>query len=103
VAVLGGVYPFLAAALGAIGCFMTGSTTSSNALFSSLQAETATLLGLPRPALLATQTAGANVGNALAPVVVTIGATAVDAGDHEPAILRRTALPAVALLGLVRC
>lgn len=101
VGVLGGLYPVAAPAIGAVGSFTTGSTTSSNALLSSLQAESATLLELPPAALLAGQTAGGNVGNAVAPVVVAVGAMAVDATDRVSAILRRTLPPALVLLALV--
>lgn len=101
VAATGPVYPALAPLIGAVGSFLTGSTTSSNALFSSLQAQVAVLLDIPAPLLLAAQTAGANVGNSLAPVVLVIGISAVGGGVKTSRVLRIALLPAVVLLVVV--
>ncbi|HEX6515695.1 MAG TPA: L-lactate permease [Nocardioidaceae bacterium] len=97
----GWLYPLFAAAVGGVGSFLTGSTTSSNALFSSLQAEVADLLGVAQPVLLAAQTAGANVGNSLAPVVLLIGIGAVGGGVRMDRVLRKVLLPAAVLLATV--
>jgi lactate permease len=96
--VAGSGFPLLAPAVGAMGSFVTGSTTSSNALFAALQAEVAVLVDLPAPVLLAAQTAGGNVGNAIAPVVILIGATAVDALEETGQILRACLVPVAVLL-----
>jgi lactate permease len=94
----GGGYPMVAPFVGALGSFVTGSTTSSNALFSALQHDVAGLIG-DRPAdLLAAQTAGANVGNSLAPVVLTLGVVAVGNATSVSAVLRRTLWPGLCLL-----
>jgi lactate permease len=99
--VAGGVYPAVAPVVGALGSFMTGSTTSSNALFAPLQAQVATVLDVDPSVLVAAQTAGGNVGNALAPVVVLVGATTVGATDGVAQVLRRCLLPAALLLVVV--
>ncbi|MBM6399983.1 L-lactate permease [Phycicoccus sonneratiae] len=98
-AAAGSAYPAVAPLVGALGSFVTGSTTSSNALFSALQAEVATLTGAPRADLLAGQLAGGNIGNSLAPVVIVLGLSAVG-GDRSSAgrVLRTTLLPAAVLL-----
>ena len=70
-------YPAMAPLVGALGSFITGSTTSSNALFSALQADVAHLIGDPPADLLAGQLAGGNIGNSLAPVVILLGLSAV--------------------------
>ena len=94
----GRAYPVVAPFVGALGSFITGSTTSSNALFSSLQHDVARLIG-DRPAdLLAAQTAGGNVGNSLAPVVIMLGVTAVGSSTSLSAVLRSTLWPALVLL-----
>lgn len=91
-------YPVVAPFVGALGSFVTGSTTSSNALFSALQHDVARLVG-DRPAdLLAAQSAGANVGNSLAPVILTIGVVAVGNATSVSAVLRRTVWPGLCLL-----
>lgn len=97
----GKAYPAVAPFVGALGSFITGSTTSSNALFSALQRDVASLVG-DRPAdLLAAQTAGANVGNSLAPVVIAIGVIAVGSRTSVSAVLRMTVWPALVLLASV--
>ena len=94
----GRAYPGVAPFVGALGSFITGSTTSSNALFSALQHDVALLIG-DRPAdLLAAQTAGGNVGNSLAPVVILLGVTAVGSSASLSGVLRSTVWPAMVLL-----
>lgn len=99
--VAGGVYPALSPVVGAVGSFMTGSTTSSNALFAPLQAQIAGVMGVAPAVLVAAQTAGGNVGNSLAPVIVLIGATTVGAPEAFSRILRMCLLPAAVLLAAV--
>ncbi len=94
----GPAYPALAGAIGALGSFTTGSTTSSNALFSGLQADVARLIGVPPSELLAGQISGGNVGNSVAPVVVLLGATAVGIRERMPEVLRAVLVPAAVLL-----
>lgn len=83
--------------LGTFGTALTGSTTASNALFSALQASVAGELGVAPEALLSGQTAGGNVGNALSPVNVAVGAAAVGVAGREGEVIRRN-LPAAGLL-----
>ena len=87
-AVLGGGFVVLSAPLGAFGTMLTGSTTASNALFAPLQAQVAHSLGLAPETLLAGQTAGGNVGNALAPIVAAVGLAAAGARGREAEVLR---------------
>ncbi len=95
----GAAYPAIAPLVGALGSFITGSTTSSNALFSALQVQVAGLIGDPASVLLAGQLAGGNIGNALAPVVIVLGLSAVGGGRSSTGqVLRMTLLPAAALL-----
>ena len=97
-AATGHAYPAMAPLVGALGSFITGSTTSSNALFSALQREVAQLIG-DRPAdLLAGQLAGGNIGNSLAPVVILLGLSAVGSVRSAGQVLRMTLLPAAVLL-----
>lgn len=94
----GSAYPWFVPSIGALGSFITGSTTSSNALFSSLQAEVSDLMGLRTGPLLAGQLAGGNIGNSLAPVVALLGIGAIGGGVEMSAVLRRTLVPALVLL-----
>ena len=100
-ATLGLGFVAVSAPLGALGTILTGSTTASNALFSSLQAEVAVALAV-LPAILVTgQTAGGNIGNALSPAVTSVGTAAAGAVGREGEILRRNLGAAALLLGTV--
>lgn len=94
---LGTMWPAVAPSVGALGSFVTGSATASNVLFTNLQEQAATTLGLPLVIMLAAQSVGAAVGNAICPHNIIAGAAAVGAAGREGEILRRT-LPACALL-----
>jgi lactate permease len=98
---LGLGFVVVSAPLGALGTVITGSTTASNALFSSLQAEVAVVLGLLPAMLLSGQTAGGNIGNTLAPAPAAVGAASVGAGGQEGAVLRRNLAGAGILLATV--
>jgi lactate permease len=97
----GEVYVALAPVIGAVGSFVTGSTTSSNALLASFQAQVAQLIDVAPTALVAAQTAGGNVGNSLAPVVILVGAGAVSAPHVFSQVVRLCLLPAGVLLAVV--
>lgn len=92
-----GSFPAFAPLVGGIGSFITGSTTTSNALFAGLQLQIAERLDIAPPVLLAAQTVGGNVGNAVAPVVILIGVTTLDEPDALGTVLRRC-LPAAGVL-----
>lgn len=94
---LGVVFVAVSPLLGTFGTALTGSTTASNALFSALQAGVAEQLDIAPEILLSGQTAGGNVGNALSPVNVAVGAAAVGVAGREGEVIRRN-LPAAGLL-----
>jgi lactate permease len=98
---LGRAFVVVSAPLGALGTVLTGSTTASNALFASLQAEVAIAIGLLPAILLAGQTAGGNIGNTLAPGVAAVGTAAAGASRREGEVLRRNLVDAAILLGVV--
>ena len=83
-------YAFLSNSIGALGAFMTSSSTSSNVLFSDLQHTVAHLKGLPEAAIIAAQSAGGSIGNAIAPANVVLGASTAGISGQEGAILRKT-------------
>ena len=90
------VYPLFAPFIGTLGAFMTGSNTNSNVVFGALQQETATLLALSVPIVLAGQTAGASLGSILAPAKIIVGCSTVGLGGQEGPVIRR-----MLLLGLI--
>ncbi len=83
------IFPLFAPFIGTLGAFMTGSNTNSNVVFGALQQETATLLGLSIPVLLAGQTAGASVGSVLAPAKIIVGCSTVGLSGEEGPVIRR--------------
>lgn len=94
----GAWWPWISPWVGALGSFITGSATASNVLFTSLQAETASALGLPVAVLVAAQCFGAAVGNVICPHNVIAGAATVGLAGQEGSILRQTVWPCVAYL-----
>jgi lactate permease len=94
----GAIYPVAAPWVGALGAFMTGSNTNSNALFTGLQQETAALLGLSIPVILAGQTAGASIASVLAPTKLLVGIGTVGLAGQEGLILRRLAVYLIPIL-----
>ena len=58
----GAAFPFFSPFLGWLGVFLTGSDTSSNALFSSLQSTTAHQIGVSDTLLVAANTSGGVTG-----------------------------------------
>jgi lactate permease len=86
----GFVFPFVAAFLGWLGVFLTGSDTSSNTLFGPLQAQTAQQLGNVSPILTAgTNSSGGVMGKMISPQNLSVGAAGVNKVGAEGEIFRR--------------
>ncbi|HEY1421335.1 MAG TPA: L-lactate permease [Candidatus Dormibacteraeota bacterium] len=86
----GFIFPFVAAFLGWLGVFLTGSDTSSNTLFGPLQAQTAQQLGNVSPILTAgTNSSGGVMGKMISPQNLSVGAAGVNQVGAEGAIFRR--------------
>lgn len=75
--------------LGWLGTAVTGSDTSANALFATLQQTAATKAGIDPTLLVAANTAGGVVGKMVSPQNLTIAATAVGLLGRESDILRK--------------
>jgi len=75
--------------LGFIGAALSGSNTSSNALFGALQAATSKLLGLPAPLLPAANSIGAELGKPVAPQTVSVGVSTSPYVRKEGIIIRK--------------
>jgi L-lactate permease len=86
----GFIFPFIAAFLGWLGVFLTGSDTSSNTLFGALQAQTAQQLGNVSPILTAgTNSSGGVMGKMISPQNLSVGAAGVNKVGAEGEIFRR--------------
>ena len=102
--VLESVFPFASPYIGLLGAFMTGSNTNSNVVFAGLQQQTATLLGLAVPVILAAQTTGGSLGSMLAPAKIIVGCSTAGLSGEEGQVLRKTIVYGViitAVIGLV--
>ncbi len=82
-------YALVAPLIGALGAFITGSNTNSNVLFGVLQQNTAELMNLSVPLILAAQTAGGSVGSVLAPAKVIVGCSTVGLAGEEGNVMRK--------------
>lgn len=85
----GAAFAFLSPLLGWLGTAVTGSDTSANALFATLQQTAATNAGLDPTLLVAANTSGGVVGKMISPQNLTIAATAVGLVGRESDILRK--------------
>jgi lactate permease len=85
----GALFAFLSPILGWIGTAVTGSDTSANALFATLQQTAAQEIGLDPTLLVAANTSGGVVGKMISPQNLTIAATAVGLLGRESDILRK--------------
>ena len=97
----GVVYPFFAAMLGWLGVAVTGSDTSSNVLFGSLQTITANRLGLHPTLMAATNSSGGVMGKMIDAQSICVASTATGWVGHEWRILRYVFFHSLALAGLV--
>ncbi len=98
------LYPFLSPLIGTLGVFLTGSNTSSNALFGMLQVITAHGLNLSDILMASAGNAGSTAGKMISPQSIVIAATAVGLLGKEGLIMRKTikyTIPYVLFLGLL--
>ena len=98
----GAAFAFLSPILGWLGTAVTGSDTSSNALFATLQQTAAQQAGLDPTLLVAANTSGGVVGKMISPQNLTIAATAVGIVGRESELFRKVVLWSIGLL-LVLC
>ncbi|MEV6349166.1 L-lactate permease [Actinoplanes sp. NPDC051851] len=97
-ATAGTVFVFLSSILGWIGVAVTGSDTSSNALFGALQVQTATKAGLDPVLLAAANSSGGVLGKMISPQNLAIAASAVGMAGREGDIFRRVLIWSLLLL-----
>lgn len=98
IAGVGAAFAFFAPILGWLGTAVTGSDTSANALFSTLQQTAAVKANVDPALMVASNTSGGVVGKLVSPQNLTIVATAVGLVGRESEILRKVILWSVGLL-----
>jgi lactate permease len=97
----GWLYPFFAPLLGWLGVALTGSDTSCNALFGSLQRITAEQLGLNPVLIVASNSTGGVMGKMIDAQSIVVAAIATGQSGGEGRILRFVFFHSVVLAGLV--
>jgi len=90
VAAVGGIFPFFSVFIGWIACFLSGSDTSSNALFGNLQVVAAKQLHLSPVLMAATNSSGAVTSKMISPQNVTTGVSTTSLKGKEGLVIRRT-------------
>ncbi len=86
----GALFPFFSPILGWLGVFLTGSDTSSNALFCKLQATSAETLGVDPVVTVSANASGGVTGKMISPQSIAIGAAAVGLVGKESDLFRFT-------------
>ena len=86
----GYLFPLFAPVLGWLGVFITGSDTSSNALFGKLQSVTATSIGIDPVITVAANTSGGVIGKMISPSSIAVAAAAGNLVGKESKLFRFT-------------
>lgn len=97
----GALYPFFGTLLGWLGVALTGSDTSSNVLFGSLQKITAEQTGLSPILMAAANSSGGVMGKMVDAQSIVVASTATNWYGHEGSILRYVFFHSVALAALM--
>jgi lactate permease len=94
-------FPFFAAVLGWLGVFMTGSDTSSNALFGKLQEVTARAIGVDPVVTVAANASGGVCGKMISPQSLSVATAATHLVGREADILHFTLKHSIILTALI--
>jgi len=94
-------YPFFGTLIGWLGTASTGSDTSSNVLFGSLQKLTAQQLGISPYLMTSANSTGGVMGKMIAPQSIVVATTATNQYGSEGIILRFVFLHSLALASLM--
>ncbi len=97
----GFLYPFFGTMLGWLGVALTGSDTSSNVLFGSLQRISAEQLGLSPVLMASANSSGGVMGKMIDAQSIVVASTATEWYGHEGDILRYVFFHSLALAALM--
>jgi lactate permease len=95
------LYPFFGTLLGWLGVALTGSDTSSNVLFGSLQKITSEQTGINPVLMAAANSSGGVMGKMVDAQSIVVASTATNWFGHEGRILRYVFFHSVALAVLM--
>lgn len=97
----GKAFPFFAPVLGWLGVFLTGSDTSSNALFGSMQKTAAEQIGVDPSLTVAANSSGGVCGKMISPQSISVATAATGLVGEEGTIFRFTLLHSIAMVILM--
>lgn len=98
----GWLFPFFSPLIGWLGVFLTGSDTSSNALFGSLQRTTAEMVGMDPALAVAANSSGGVTGKMISPQSISVATAATGLVGQEGNLFRFTLKHSIAMT-LVVC
>jgi lactate permease len=101
ISTVGAIFPFFSVFLGWIACFLSGSDTSSNALFGNLQVVAARQLNLSPVLMAASNSSGAVMSKMISPQNVTTGVSTTELAGKEGLIIRRTFMHSIILAAIL--
>jgi lactate permease len=99
----GVLFPFFAPVLGWLGVFITGSDTSSNALFGRLQSATASSIGVDPIVTVGANLSGGVIGKMISPQSIAVAAAAGGLVGRESDLFRFTLKHSFILLSIICC
>ena len=97
----GPAFPFFAPVLGWMGVFLTGSDTSSNALFGSMQKTAAQQLGIDPNLTVASNSTGGVCGKMISPQSISVATAATGLVGQESTIFRFALPSSIAMIILI--
>jgi len=99
----GAAFPFFSPFLGWLGVFLTGSDTSANALFGSLQATTAHQVGVSDILMVAANSSGGVTGKMISPQSIAVACAATGLVGKESDLFRFTLKHSLFFATIVGC
>ena len=94
-------YFIVAPLIGVLGAFMSGSCTVSNTLFSPLQFETATMVGLSQVLIVALQNCGGAIGNMVCVNNIVSVCATTGTNGNEGKLIRTNIVPCMIYCAVV--
>ncbi len=97
----GSFFPFFSPILGWIGVFLTGSDTSSNALFANMQKTAAEQLNIDPHLTVAANSSGGVVGKMISPQSISVATAATGMVGQEGTIFRFTVIHSLGMIAII--
>lgn len=97
----GPLFPFFAPIIGYLGVFLTGSDTSSNALFGAMQKTAAEQIGVDPALMVASNSSGGVCGKMISPQSISVATAATGLVGQESTIFRFALTHSIAMIILM--